>query len=93
MAVVNPLCSIGIALDIETENHLGDLTPVGASLGGIEKREIGHKMALIIGADAIGLRWFIVKWGYLHCASSRLSGNVAKGRTVPVVTIPSYPRP
>ena len=66
MAVMHNPRPLGLFLGIESEDDGNGLAPVGAVGRGIEQPDIACQMSLVVGTDAIQLRWPIFKGGRAH---------------------------
>ena len=66
MAVMHNLRAFGLFVGIEAEDDGDGLTPVGALGRSVEQPDIACQMSLVVGTDAIQLRWPIFKGGRAH---------------------------
>src|SRR3546814_3748925 len=68
MAVMHNLRALGLFVGIEAEDDGDGLAPVSPLGRCIEQPDIACQMSLIVGTDAIQLRWPIFKGGRAHGA-------------------------
>ena len=66
MAVMHNLRALGLFVGIEAEDDGDGLAPVGTFGLSIEQPDIACQMSLVVGTDAIQLRWPIFKGGRAH---------------------------